>query len=359
MATISLCMIVKNEEEVLERCLQSVDGIFDEIIILDTGSQDRTKEIANRYTKYVYDYHWIDDFAAARNASFDKASMDYVMWLDADDILLEKDFTELLELKKTLDPSIHMVMMKYHVSFDEQGNPTMSYFRERLMKRDYGYQWQSPIHEVITPSGNIIYSPIAITHRKLHSSDPDRNLRIFQKMLTDHKELDSRQRFYYARELYYHAQYEEAILEFTEFLNMDQGWLEDKVSACRDLGLCYAALKQPQEQLAALCRSFLYDTPRAEILCDIGNYFFEHQQYTAAIFWYQSAASIEYNSSANGFCSPDCHNFIPYIQLCVCYDKLGHKEKALEYHLKSRELKPENTAVKLNENYFYYLKSQS
>lgn len=356
MTTISLCMIVKNEEDVLARCLSSVEGIFDEIIILDTGSQDKTKEIAAHYTKHVYDYQWIDDFSAARNASFQKASMDYIMWLDADDILLEKDRLAMLELKKSLDSSIHMVMMKYHVAFDGQGNPTMSYFRERLMKRDYGYRWQSPIHEVITPSGNIVYSPIAVTHRKLHPSDPDRNLRIFQKMIKNHQELDARQRFYYARELYYHKLYEEAIREFTTYLDSNEGWVEDKISACRDLALCYAAVKNPVEQLASLCRSFRYDAPRAEVLCALGDYFFEFRQYKAAIFWYQSAAATEYNPTADGFSSPDCYGFIPYIQLCVCYDKLGRKETALEYHLKSKALKPDHTAVKLNEQYFQSLK---
>lgn len=83
MATVSLCMIVKNEERVLARCLESVRECMDEIIIVDTGSSDATKEIAARYTDKIYDFEWIDDFAAARNFSFSKASMDFAMWLDA------------------------------------------------------------------------------------------------------------------------------------------------------------------------------------------------------------------------------------------------------------------------------------
>ena len=70
MITISLCMIVKNEEKILARCLDSVADLMDEIIIVDTGSADRTKDIAARYTKHIYDFQWVDDFSAARNYAF-------------------------------------------------------------------------------------------------------------------------------------------------------------------------------------------------------------------------------------------------------------------------------------------------
>ena len=85
--TISLCMIVKNEERVLARCLDSVADLVDEIIIVDTGSTDATKEIAARYTEQIYDLVWQDDFAAARNFSFSKASMDYIYTHDAAEVL--------------------------------------------------------------------------------------------------------------------------------------------------------------------------------------------------------------------------------------------------------------------------------
>lgn len=77
----------KNEEEVLERCLNSLKGLMDEIIIVDTGSTDRTKEIAARYTDKIYDFSWCDDFAAARNFSFSKATQEYIYAPDADEVL--------------------------------------------------------------------------------------------------------------------------------------------------------------------------------------------------------------------------------------------------------------------------------
>ena len=80
MATISLCMIVKNEEMHIARCLDSVAGLVDEIVIVDTGSTDRTVEIVSNYTSNVFSYEWKDDFSDARNESFSKASMEYCMW---------------------------------------------------------------------------------------------------------------------------------------------------------------------------------------------------------------------------------------------------------------------------------------
>ena len=74
MISISLCMIVKNEEKILSRCLDSVADLVDEIIIADTGSADATKEIARKYTKHIYDFKWTDDFSEARNFVFSKAT---------------------------------------------------------------------------------------------------------------------------------------------------------------------------------------------------------------------------------------------------------------------------------------------
>ena len=86
MVTISLCMIVKNEEKVLARCLDSVKDLVDEIIIVDTGSGDKTKAIAASYTDKIYDFTWVHDFSAARNFAFSKASCEYIYSADADEV---------------------------------------------------------------------------------------------------------------------------------------------------------------------------------------------------------------------------------------------------------------------------------
>src|SRR3989338_7182709 len=96
--TISLCMMAKNEEKLLEQCLNSVKSIADEIIIVDTGSTDRTKEIAKKFNAKIYDFRWVDDFSAARNESLKHATKNWIMVLDADESIAEEDLHELQKL---------------------------------------------------------------------------------------------------------------------------------------------------------------------------------------------------------------------------------------------------------------------
>jgi len=89
--TLSVCMIVKNEEENLPRVLSSIQGLADEVIVVDTGSTDRTVEIAKSFGAKVYFFEWCDDFSAARNESLKYATCDYVLWLDGDDEVPESE----------------------------------------------------------------------------------------------------------------------------------------------------------------------------------------------------------------------------------------------------------------------------
>ena len=111
MITISLCMIVKNEERVLARCLESLKGLVDEIIIVDTGSADATREIAGKYTDKVYDFAWVNDFSAARNFAFSKASCEYIYSADADEVLDEENRRRFFLLKENLLPEIEIVQI--------------------------------------------------------------------------------------------------------------------------------------------------------------------------------------------------------------------------------------------------------
>lgn len=352
MITISLCMIVKNEEDTLARCIKSVKDIADEIIIVDTGSTDKTREIACGLTDHVYDFEWIDDFSAARNFSYSKATKEYILILDADDVVLKDDRKKFKKLKKTLDPSVDMVMMKYNVGYDSDGNVTLSYYRERLSKREKGFKWVEPVHEHLEYSGNVIYSDICISHKKLHPSEPGRNLRIFEKQIAEGKSLSPRAQYYYARELYYNKRYGEAILYFQQFLDGGQGWLEDNIGACLMLSRCYKCLKYHKNRLMPLYRSFEYDLPRPETCCEIGYFYKEQQDYRQAKYWFEQALGQEIPEGNLGFQFHDYAGYIPCMELCVCCDRLGMLEEAIRYNKRAGIYKPDDPGYLYNKKYF-------
>jgi glycosyltransferase involved in cell wall biosynthesis len=90
-ARVSLCLIAKNEEANLPACLPSVAGLVEEMIVVDTGSTDRTKEVAAQLGARVFDFTWVDSFAAARNESLRHATGDWILWLDGDELFTEAD----------------------------------------------------------------------------------------------------------------------------------------------------------------------------------------------------------------------------------------------------------------------------
>ena len=171
-------------------------------------------------------------------------------------------------------------------------------------------------------------------------------------MIAEGKSLEPRQQYYYGRELYYHKQYEEAVSVFEQFLLSPEGWVENKIEACSICAKCYYQLGQEQQALNTLLRSMSFDLPRAELCCDIGKYFLEHGNCHNAIYWYETALNTQKNEYSGGFILPDCYDYIPLLQLCVCYDKMGDWQKAKEYNERAGACKPYSKAYLYNKNYF-------
>lgn len=349
MISLSLCMIVKNEEATLARCLESARGIADEIIIADTGSSDNTRSIALSFGAKVYDFPWCDDFSAARNFSFSKAAMSHCIWLDADDVIEEQDRQSLISLKGSLPEDVDVVMLPYNAAFDESGKASFSYYRERIVRNSPGWRWQGAVHEVIVPHGKIEYYTAAICHKKQAKPESGRNLRIYRRLIADGNTLSARDRFYFGRELFYAGEYAEAKEVLSELIKSGEGWIENRAEAYRTLAGCCTS---QAEALSILLQSFAECGARAEICCDIAAIFKDSGNLPDAIFWYKAALLTEYDPKSGGFIDSDCHGFIPYIQLCVCYDRMGERETAQHYNELAGKVKPYSKAYLQNREYF-------
>jgi glycosyltransferase involved in cell wall biosynthesis len=344
-------MIVKNEEKHLERCLKSCEGIFEEIIIVDTGSTDKTKEIARKFTDKVYDFEWIEDFAAARNFAFSKAKSDYMMWLDADDVIPENTKKGIIILKSEVKDDVDVIRLPYNTGYDGAGNVTYSFYRERIMKNCEAAKFKGFIHEVVDPFGKAVNFNLPIDHRKLHSGEGGRNLRIYEKHLADGEEFSPRDVFYYARELYYHNRNSDAVRAFTKFLSEGKGWVENNIEACKIRAECYERLRERQNAYLSLYASFFYALPRAEVCCEIGRLLFDDARYAEAIFWYKIAYEQEPNFESGAFVLRDCYDYIPALQICVCYSRLGDEKTAEMWNEKAAEVKITD-AINFNRKYF-------
>ncbi|MBR1853936.1 MAG: glycosyltransferase family 2 protein [Lachnospiraceae bacterium] len=332
--TISLCMIVKNEEKVLARCLDSVADLVDEIVIVDTGSTDRTKEIAARYTDQIYDFAWIDDFSAARNFAFSKAHMEYIYSADADEVLNEENRVRYRVLKENLMPQIEIVQMKYGnqlqfgtvYNFDEE-------YRPKLFKRQREFVWQEPIHETIRLDPVVYDSDIVITHMP-EESHAGRDLANFRKQTDRGVRLSAHLHEMYARELFVAGSDEDFLLA--------EGFFAD---SAKDTGRSAAELTEACCVVARAARlrgdtaaffkhvcKVIVGEGCSEICCELGHFYVGSGDYEEAAVWYYNAAY-----ETQPVISLAAGGEQPLLGLVHCYEQMGLEEQAAIYRQEAEQ----------------------
>ena len=342
-------MIVLNEQDTLSRILSCAQKFADEIVVVDTGSTDNTKEIAREFTDKVYDFEWVDDFSKARNFAFSKATMPYLMWLDADDYITEDNIDKILQFKENKE-DFDVAYMNYATAFDKDNNATFCYKRERIVRNAPQFHFVDPIHEVIIPSGKLLHLDITIEHRKVKPSDPMRNLNLYRKLKEKNVKFSPRMQFYYANELFYTGNYFEAICEYENYLQKD-AFIENKIQACLNCSKCYYNLNNTFKAYQMLYNSFVYDKPRSEILCQIALYLCNENKFEQAKFWLKLAIGKP-NINSGAFILVDCYDYIPYYNIAYCEYRLKHYKKARHYMGLALKLKPNDVATKKNYDYY-------
>jgi glycosyltransferase involved in cell wall biosynthesis len=169
-ATVSLTMIVRNEGHQLAACLGPVAELFDEIVIVDTGSQDDTREVARRFTSRVIDFPWCDDFSAARNKSLQHATGDWIFWLDADDRIAPRHVQMLRELLDGLSDKPQAFLMQTLLDMDAESRDKQRLATHlRLFRRDPNLKWRRRVHEQLAPwpaalGHAVVFTDIQIEH---------------------------------------------------------------------------------------------------------------------------------------------------------------------------------------------------
>lgn len=172
----------------------------DELIVVDTGSTDRSAEIAREYTDLVFNEPWQNSFAGARNFAASKSTCDHVMWLDADDVINRDEIRKLMDLKNRLTSDTDVVFITYR----NYGFLTDLGLRDRIHRRELACCWEGDVHEAIKieSSRKITLCPeITIIHKKEYINEPERNMRIFDDIRDSGRLSGAYALSYYCREL--------------------------------------------------------------------------------------------------------------------------------------------------------------
>lgn len=348
--TISLACIMKNEARNIGPFLSSVNGCFDEIILVDTGSTDNSLEFVEQINKQieagssvwnlpeikVYHFDWINDFAAARNFAFSKATMDYVCWFDLDDSL--SDAKAFIKWRDTIMHSAHMWVALYNYAFDKDGTPSCQFIRERVVKRNHGFGWEYAVHEgLIQKEGRKFWTQRASTwwvnHRRTdedRKQDHMRNVKLMESLDLDHQH--PRMKFYYGKELFENGFPEKAGKPLLEAVKADNLDIHDRI-----LSIQYAA------QSAFHCRAYpealdlLYNgvklmPSRAEYWSLIGDIHTLMGKVGEAILAYKTALLCTPNDLGGiVVVHPYAYNEYPHIKLAEIYLNAGNWPLAEEH----------------------------
>lgn len=235
---LTACLIVKNEKDHIRDVLSSLAGV-DEIVVVDTGSQDNTIELAREFTENIYtDYEWNDDFAEARNHALSKCTGDWVISIDADEILEEGGVQKIRDIiENATDDQLHFsVNMVAQGSGQKHGLP-------RIMRNDGSVKWWGIAHETLTPvQSNRVDVTITYGSSTAHALDPDRMLRILAKICAG-PDATPRDLYYYAREFYYRQDYVQAARLWGEYVTIAT-WPPEKADALLYIARCQFILQQ-------------------------------------------------------------------------------------------------------------------
>lgn len=238
---ISAALIVKNEKDHIRDVLSSLTGI-DEIIVCDTGSTDNTVELASTFTDKVFtDYVWADDFAAARNFALAKCTGDWVLSIDADEVLEPGGIEKIRRIIDNATPE----QLHFSVEMTSKGTK-QKHNLPRIIRNDGSVSWVGAAHETLSPvQRNLTDVVITYGYSTAHALDPDRMLRILAKIVNG-PSATPRDMYYYAREFYYRKDYVQAARLFREYINMAT-WIPEKADAVLYEARCLFTLQRGDE----------------------------------------------------------------------------------------------------------------
>ena len=322
-------MIVRDEEKLLGRCLDSFKGAFDELIIADTGSKDRTPEIAKEHGARLLSFTAcngedgrIRDFSIARNFAVDHAKGRFILWMDADDVLQPGGPEKLREAARRDSFSGLQITIRWNRD---------SWLQTRMFKNEAKNRFIGRIHEYPKIHGKVERErEIVVQHlpdKTGKEGSTERNLRLLALEVQDDPQ-NLRALFHYGNALRLSKRHDEAILRYTQYLGLGSSYHCEKFMCAQYVALCLFQQGKWREAIDAGWRALRIDPRYGETHCLIADCYGELREYSYSRQWYRSAIAC-------GGPPPDAVLFVdltkydeyPKRGIEICDRKLGDKKE--------------------------------
>lgn len=345
---ISFCIIGKNEEKILDKCLRALIPYGYEIIFVDTGSVDKTREIAMQYTEKVYDFSWCNDFSAARNFSISKAENEYILPIDCDEVVMEFDKAKTEKLIKEHPCAVGRLLRVNEFSRDG-GVFNANELVSRLFSKEI-YHYQGTIHEQVVRLDGFKTSFYSFPLKILHSGyDGDKNER---KKKTERnrvlliRELEQNPQDTYilyqiGKSFYMEQNYVQASEYFERALALDMNPQLEYVQNCvQAYGYTLIELKRYAD---ALGLAGVYDefAVTADFVFLMGLIYMYNGLLDEAIHEFTKATTMEQVIVCG------TNSYRAYYNIGVIYECVGEIKKAKDYYLLAGEFAPAKERLKI------------
>jgi len=341
-------MVVTDNEPAVARALGSATPFCDELVLVTVGSTDAAREVAAEYGARVHAFKWGDDWAAARNASFDHCSGDWILWMDPDDVVPIAAQSAFALVKNDLNDATDAIFSP-HRHHDPGGRPTFSLSRERLIRRAAGLRWEGPAYESIAVprDRSVLRRELAVEYRPGSQKGAivgERNLRILRQAVS-WGDRSARTLFHLANELHANGRFQEAAHCYRDYLAIDldgadrywaQVMLAESLASSDDrVGAERAALQALSE-----------DSSRAEAFVTLGRLRFDAEDWEEAMPLFKAATASR--RPEFGYSRQTDYTFLPWDYLAVCYEKIGRIPDAIQAGVRGVADNPEAERIRAN-----------
>lgn len=339
----TLCLIVRDEEKQISECIKSFDGLYDEIVIVDNGSKDKTKTVAQKLGAAVFNNKWKDDFSQARNFALSKVKTPWVLIVDADDRIDKNDKKKLISELKKIKKSTSIITCPYNYNSGTNSKIGQQGDRIRFFKTSLKLKWYFPVHEYIhipeKHKKNNIRINIPFLHVKKHddySGSLKRNVRIMKKHYKEYKN-DLRMLYYLSHDNFFLGNFKECIKWSEAYIesNPHDNYELNKVLTRE--GICFMNLNKPLYGVQSYLTAIAASPKLIEPYLHLGDFYMTNGRHEEGIQFYKMALLCEVPKDSGKFFNQAAYAFYADLRLAYSLPKVNEYKEALKHAKKAQK----------------------